>query len=301
MNISSDKLRTFIFDLHTKQTFDEVGGKKHIEKMGISIATLLDFESGELQLFSEKDLDKIINLLKNAYLVVGINLQKFSFRVLEGISHSNLSSVKNLDILKYVKKKVHFKPAPEDLFAATLEKSLKIDSSSQKQQMAVFELLKIHFRLQNYKESEKWINEVESYFYQNEKDYWLTLLFFKGFVKYYTNQVEESERIFEELLENSQDDPRRATGLFGLAFINFHRKNYLNTINLCETVTKHDPAFFDMESVGFLTAVSFKYLGRDDIFEKYYAELKKNYPEGRYSAELAKIRKGEIEKPEVQS
>ena len=182
-----------------------------------------------------------------------------------------------------------------------LEKSLKIDSSSQKQQMAVFELLKIHFRLQNYKESEKWINEVESYFYQNEKDYWLTLLFFKGFVKYYTNQVEESERIFEELLENAQDDPRRATGLFGLAFINFHRKNYLNTINLCETVTKHDPAFFDMESVGFLTAVSFKYLGRDDIFEKYYAELKKNYPEGRYSAELAKIRKGEIEKPEVQS
>ena len=182
-----------------------------------------------------------------------------------------------------------------------LEKSLKIDSSSQKQQMAVFELLKIHFRLQNYKESEKWINEVESYFYQNEKDYWLTLLFFKGFVKYYTNQVEESERIFEELLENSQDDPRRATGLFGLAFINFHRKNYLNTINLCETVAKHDPAFFDMESVGFLTAASFKYLGRDDIFEKYYLELKKKYPNGRYSAELAKIRKGEIEKPEVQS
>ncbi len=173
-----------------------------------------------------------------------------------------------------------------------LEKSLKIDTSSQKQQMAIFELLKIYFRLQKYEESEKWINQVESYFYQNEKEYWLTLLFFKGFVKYYRNQVEESERIFEELLENAQNDPRRATGLFGLAFINFHRKNYLNTINLCETVTKHDPSFFDMESVGFLTAVSFKYLGRDDVFEKYYTELKKNYPNGRYSVELARIRKG---------
>lgn len=185
-----------------------------------------------------------------------------------------------------------------------LEKSLEIDSASPKQQMAVFELLKIHFRRQNYEESEKWINEVESYFYQNEKEYWLTLLFFKGFVKYYRNEVDESERIFEELLENAQDDPRRATGLFGLAFINFHRKNYLNTINLCETVAKHDPSFFDMESVGFLTAASFKYLGRDDIFEKYYTELKKNYPGGRYSEELAKIRKGgngAMEKPEVQS
>ena len=85
-----------------------------------------------------------------------------------------------------------------------LEKSLKIENNSQKQQMAVFELLKLNFRLQNYEESEKWINEVESYFYQNEKEYWLTLLFFKGFVKYYTNQVEESERVFEELLENAR-------------------------------------------------------------------------------------------------
>ena len=188
--------------------------------------------------------------------------------------------------------------------AEYLEKSLHLDNSSSKQQMAVFELLKIHFRLQNYEESEKWINEVESYFFQNDKEYWLTLLFFKGFVKYYTNQVDESERIFEELLENAQDDPRRATGLFGLAFINFHRKNYLNTINLCETLTKQDPTFFDMESVGFLTAVSFKYLGRDDIFEKYYTELRKNYPKGRYSEELAKIRRGgngKVQEPEVQS
>ena len=45
-----------------------------------------------------------------------------------------------------------------------------------------------------------------------------------------------------------------------------------------------------MESVGFLTAASFKLLGRDDIFEKYYVELKKNYPQGRYAKELDRIR-----------
>ena len=234
--------------------------------------------------YQQKQYDRCVEACENVLELDADYKAKEDLFRLTGFSYSALSRME--EAIKY------------------LEKSLKIDNSSQKQQMAVFELLKIHFRLQNYKESEKWINEVESYFYQNEKDYWLTLLFFKGFVKYYTNQVEESEHIFEELLENSQDDPRRATALFGLAFINFHRKNYLNTINLCETVTKHDPAFFDMESVGFLTAVSFKYLGRDDIFENYYTELKKNYPEGRYSAELAKIHRGEngeVQEPDSQS
>ncbi len=170
-----------------------------------------------------------------------------------------------------------------------LEKSLQIDNASEKQQLAIFELLKIYFQRQEYQKCEHWISQVENYLFQNQNDYWLTVLFFKGFVKYYLNEVEESEQIFEELLENSKDDPRKATALFGLAFINYHRQNYLNTINLCESVTKHDPTFFDMESVGFLTAASFKNLERNDIFEKYYIELKKKYPQGRYTEALDKM------------
>lgn len=176
-----------------------------------------------------------------------------------------------------------------DKAAEFLEKSLTLDGSSEKQQMAIFELLKIYFQQQDYQRCEHWIDQVENYLFQNQKDYWLTVLFFKGFVKYYLNEVEESEQIFEELLENSMDDPRKATAMFGLAFINFHRKNYLNAINLCESVTKHDPTFFDMESVGFLTAASFKNLGRNDVFETYYIELKKQYPQGRYIAELDRM------------
>lgn len=171
-----------------------------------------------------------------------------------------------------------------------LEKSLAIDSVSEKQQLAIFELLKIYFRLQKYTSCLKWIEVSESYFYQNHKEYWLSILFFKGFVKYYLNEVKEGEKIFEEILENAESDPRRATAFFGLAFISFHHKNYLNTINLCESVAKHDPEFFDMESVGFLTAVSFKYLGREDVFTKYYDELKKKYPNGRYRQELERLR-----------
>ena len=45
-----------------------------------------------------------------------------------------------------------------------------------------------------------------------------------------------------------------------------------------------------METVGFLTAASFYYLGRKDVFEKYYMQLKKNFPNGRYAAELTLLK-----------
>ena len=45
-----------------------------------------------------------------------------------------------------------------------------------------------------------------------------------------------------------------------------------------------------METVGFLTAASFYYLGRKDVFEKYYKQLKKNFPNGRYAAELTLLK-----------
>lgn len=172
----------------------------------------------------------------------------------------------------------------------SLEESLKVDSGSEKQQLALFELIKIQFRQQMYDACLQRIEQAESYFYQNEKEYWLSLLFFKGFAHYYMDKPDEAEKVFEELLENASTDSRRATAFFGLAFISFHRKNYLNTINLCESVTKHDSAFFDMESVGFLTAASFRYLGRKDVFTQYYHQLKNKYPEGRYKAELEKLR-----------
>lgn len=170
-----------------------------------------------------------------------------------------------------------------------LQKSASIDAVSEKQQITLYEIAKLHFRQQRYDEAKIILNEIEPYFYQNNKEYWLSVLFYKGFVFYYQNDLQASEQVFEELLENAQDKKRKATALFGLAFIMFQRKQYLNTINLCEAVTSHDEQFFDMETLGYLTAASFYHLGRKDVFEKYYRQLVRTYPEGRYREELEKL------------
>jgi len=179
----------------------------------------------------------------------------------------------------------------DDLAQTNLEKSLDFDRSSTKQQVSIYELAKLLFKKQEYDTAYKMFDEIESYFYQNQQDYWLSILFYKGFVHYYNASYSESEAIFEELLENSKDGPRRATALFGLAFVAFGRKDYLKTINLCEGLVENDKEFFDMETVGFLTAASFYYLGRNDIFQNYYLQLKKKYPQGRYADELNQLKK----------
>jgi tetratricopeptide (TPR) repeat protein len=171
-----------------------------------------------------------------------------------------------------------------------LNQSLEIDRNSSKQQITLYELAKIYFKIEDYEKAYPIFEEIESYFYQNQQDYWLSTLFYKGFVQYHRANYSESEAIFEELLENSPDGARKATALFGLAFVAFSKKDYLKTINLCESLVKNDEKFFDMETVGFLTAASFYYLGRQDIFEKYYKQLKKNFPNGRYAAEMALLK-----------
>jgi len=177
-----------------------------------------------------------------------------------------------------------------------LEKSIEIERTSEKQQITLYELAKVYFKLQEYDKAFPIFEEIENYFFQNQKDYWLSILFYKGFIEYHRANFSDSEAIFEELLENSTDGPRKATALFGLAFVAFGRKDYLKTINLCESLVKNDENFFDMETVGFLTAASFYYLGREDVFEKYYNQLKKKFPNGRYETELMLLRKNMSDK-----
>jgi hypothetical protein len=110
-----------------------------------------------------------------------------------------------------------------------------------------------------------------------------------GFIAYYLNNHKKSRDYFSEILAEKSSLKQQASAKFGLAFLEFQVKNYLNVISLCEEVLTKDENFFDKESVGFLTAASYYYLGRKDIFSEYYLKMKESYPEGRYNQELDKL------------
>lgn len=170
-----------------------------------------------------------------------------------------------------------------------LLKSLEGDNTSDKQKYVAYELGKLYFRNQRYKEAEEYLLMTEEFFKNNAPDYWISMLFFKGFSKFYMNNLGDAEIVFKEIVTNTDDGVAQSNGLYGQAYIEFEKKNYLTTINICENITKLNPNFFDMESLGFMMAASFFYLGRYDVFKQYYHQMKVTYKDGRYLEELTRL------------
>ena len=169
-------------------------------------------------------------------------------------------------------------------------KSIEIDNHSDKQKPVIYELAKIYFGQNKHEMADKLFAEIDSYFEKSDKNYWQSILFYQAFIQYYKRNMGHSKELFEKLHQNTTDDARKASAIFGYAFISFDEKDYLKTINLCENILVLDKNFFDMETIGFLTAASFYYLGRMDIFDQYYHQLIKNYPDGRYANELQNLK-----------
>lgn len=111
---------THILDLHTQKNYDDVGGKKGISNMGFSFATLINHNTNEIFTYNESEIEDLINNLNSSGLIVGINLRKFSYKILSSYNNINFNELKTLDILDYLRKKIIFKPSVEDLFFGTL-------------------------------------------------------------------------------------------------------------------------------------------------------------------------------------
>jgi tetratricopeptide (TPR) repeat protein len=171
-----------------------------------------------------------------------------------------------------------------------LVKSIEIDNHSEKQKTVIYELAKIYFSQGKYDMADKLFGEIDNFYEKENSDYWQSILFYRAFIQYYKRNLGISKELFEKLHQNSTDDVRKASAVFGYAFIAFDEKDYLKTINLCENIITLDKSFFDMETVGFLTAVSFFHLGRFDIFDQYSHQLLTKYPEGRYAEELKTLK-----------
>jgi tetratricopeptide (TPR) repeat protein len=167
-----------------------------------------------------------------------------------------------------------------------LQLSLENNSTDEKQQYVKYELGKLHFIQGSYDLAYPFFNEIREFFEQSDHEYKLAIWFYLGFINYYLNNFTKSNDYFSQILSDEPSQQRQASAKFGLAFLEFQKKNFLNAISLCEEIISLDENFFDKESVGFLTAASYFYLGRKDIYSEYYNKMKETYPDGRYSKEL---------------
>ena len=216
--------------------------------------------------FYEKDYEKAVEAAENVLI--------------------NDSDYKALDDLYRVQGYSYLSLGNAILAERFLQLSLENNSIDEKQQYVKYELGKLYFIKGNYDLAHPHFNEIREFFETSNEEYRHSIWFYLGFIYYYLNNFEKSYGLFLEILSDNPSPKRQASAKFGLSFLQFQRKNYLNVITLCEEIISLDENFFDKESVGFLTAASYCYLGRKDIFNEYLKKMKETYPNGRYEKEL---------------
>ena len=73
------------FDVETQRSFDEVGGRHNIRKLGLSAAVTYSTADGAYRHYTEETVADLIAELKAADLVVGFNVLSFDYDGVAGL------------------------------------------------------------------------------------------------------------------------------------------------------------------------------------------------------------------------
>jgi DEAD/DEAH box helicase domain-containing protein len=120
---------TVVFDLETQRLAQEVGGWRHIDKLGLAAAVVFEPASGKVHRLREADAPFLVELLGAAGLVVGYNIERFDYEVLRpyGLEAEALRGGRTLDLLSRLYARLGFRLALDNVASATLGASKTAD------------------------------------------------------------------------------------------------------------------------------------------------------------------------------
>lgn len=87
-------------DLETCCSAADVGGWGQCHRMGVSLAVLAETRPERVTVFREADLERLAERLRQLDLVVGFNVKRFDYRVLQPYTQVKLTDLPTLDILE---------------------------------------------------------------------------------------------------------------------------------------------------------------------------------------------------------
>ena len=112
--------RFAVFDLETQLSAQEVGGWHNARKMRVSVGVVYDSALDDFLVFTENQIDALVEALTQADLVVGFNVNGFDYEVLRGYGDFNFSSLNTLDLLEHVRERIGVRLSLDTLAQATL-------------------------------------------------------------------------------------------------------------------------------------------------------------------------------------
>ena len=95
------------FDLETRRSAAQVGGWHEAGKMGISVAVTYSTRDEAYHIYTEEQVEALIEELRSADLVVGYNHIGFDYQVLQPFTFWTLADVtRNLDLCTYLSSRI---------------------------------------------------------------------------------------------------------------------------------------------------------------------------------------------------
>ena len=117
---SKDLDGTIVFDLETQESFEDVGGRENIRELLLSLAVVYRYSDHRYVTLLEKDAASLLEEIRRASRVVGFNLLRFDYLVLERYGKVGAISRKTVDMMQICERELGFRPKLDDLVQATL-------------------------------------------------------------------------------------------------------------------------------------------------------------------------------------
>ena len=112
--------RALVLDVETQRSAEEVGGWDNADRMGLAVAVTQDLDTREVRVYTEDQVDALLDDLSRAALIIGFNIRRFDFSVLRGYRSMDFAALPALDMLEEIHSTLGFRLSLNHLAQETL-------------------------------------------------------------------------------------------------------------------------------------------------------------------------------------
>lgn len=109
-----------VFDVETKNLFEEIAGARRASKLELSVAVSYDADANLFRSFTEESVSELIDQIFSARLVVGYNTIKFDYAVLRPYTDRRFNRVPTLDIFDHLYRRTGYRSRLDTVAQETL-------------------------------------------------------------------------------------------------------------------------------------------------------------------------------------
>lgn len=124
---ASENIHYMVLDVETRRSAADVGGWNRADKMGVSIAVLYDSKTDTFTAYEQDDLLALFARLRTASLIIGFNIVRFDYTVLQPFASYDLHTLPTLDLLLKIKDRLSYRVSLDNLGKATFDKPKSAD------------------------------------------------------------------------------------------------------------------------------------------------------------------------------